>query len=522
MRDLIKQFLIEYTNKEELKNILNMYEQLKEKITSKFPFLEVSHSFYKNNQEGKLIVNVKDSNINFEDITNKVNETIRTFTNTKEFLENTNLAWKYFRWDFHPNTYNNFSQTDYVKERKKYIDEFKIHLKDFIFNFNGVENKSLEKKIKDFQRLSSSKTYEDILSFLQNKTDIPLDVTIRNTSKTFFITITPQLTFQDFMTCKFHKWDFPFDISKLYEDVSNFLGFNRNEERGWTFDIKLYWPRDVGNYVVSQNEKLRTSLKNELKETFGLRIDYFLCAQDPIISIGSAHNPNTDKAIPIDKKFFDNLIKESAKKIGINKPKIKYLEGYYWFTQSAYKTDDKRYWTKQQMFDFFINKSTDVFGDIYSYDITKFQDLDSLTEVFCKQHQRWFEVLPKEHMGGKRCPFDNESKGETMVRVYLEKNNIPFKQFHKLKGCFSEINGRCILLTFDFYLPEQNAVIEYDGEQHYRPVERFGGEPTYQRQVLLDNIKNVFCDNTGVKMIRIPYTIKKPKDIKELLDLQLK
>ena len=33
----------------------------------------------------------------------------------------------------------------------------------------------------------------------------------------------------------------------------------------------------------------------------------------------------------------------------------------------------------------------------------------------------------------------------------------------ELKGCFSEINGRCILLTFDFYLPELNVVIEYDG-----------------------------------------------------------
>ena len=115
---------------------------------------------------------------------------------------------------------------------------------------------------------------------------------------------------------------------------------------------------------------------------------------------------------------------------------------------------------------------------------------------------------------------DSESSGEKVVRIFLENNKIKYKQYHKIKGCFSQKNGKCYLLTFDFYIPSKNLVIEYDGGQHFAPVSKFGGQETFERTVMLDGIKNKFCQDNNIKMLRIPYT-KKTKEVHEILKKEL-
>ena len=57
---------------------------------------------------------------------------------------------------------------------------------------------------------------------------------------------------------------------------------------------------------------------------------------------------------------------------------------------------------------------------------------------------------------------------------------------------------------FDFYLPDQNILIEYDGEQHFHKVknDRYG----YEGIVARDNYKNQWCQENNIPLIRIPYT----------------
>ncbi len=45
-------------------------------------------------------------------------------------------------------------------------------------------------------------------------------------------------------------------------------------------------------------------------------------------------------------------------------------------------------------------------------------------------------------------------------------------------------------LTFDFYLPDYNLCIEFDGRQHFEPVEHFGGQKEFESCVKRDNLKN--------------------------------
>ena len=73
-----------------------------------------------------------------------------------------------------------------------------------------------------------------------------------------------------------------------------------------------------------------------------------------------------------------------------------------------------------------------------------------------------------------------------------------------------------VKLRFDFFLPEYNTLIEYQGEQHYRSVPLFGGDEGYKRRQENDRIKRDYCKSNNIKLIEIPYTYSDNK-IKETI-----
>lgn len=92
------------------------------------------------------------------------------------------------------------------------------------------------------------------------------------------------------------------------------------------------------------------------------------------------------------------------------------------------------------------------------------------------------------------------SKGELKIRNFLECNKINFVTQKSFKGCkFIK------LLKFDFYLPDMNICIEYDGKQHFESIEYFGGDLTLSNNIKKDSIKDKFCKNENITLIRIKY-----------------
>ena len=90
-----------------------------------------------------------------------------------------------------------------------------------------------------------------------------------------------------------------------------------------------------------------------------------------------------------------------------------------------------------------------------------------------------------------------ESSREREIRVLLEANKINFVQEQKFEDC------RDILpLPFDFYLPDYNLCIEFDGQHHYEP--RFG-ESHHEITKKHDKIKNQYCKDNNINLLRIPY-----------------
>ena len=68
-----------------------------------------------------------------------------------------------------------------------------------------------------------------------------------------------------------------------------------------------------------------------------------------------------------------------------------------------------------------------------------------------------------------------------------------------------------ILYQFDFYLPDKNILIEYDGSQHFDKTSKFYSKDLIQT----DKIKNEYCSKNNIHLIRIPYT--KFNQIEEIL-----
>lgn len=80
--------------------------------------------------------------------------------------------------------------------------------------------------------------------------------------------------------------------------------------------------------------------------------------------------------------------------------------------------------------------------------------------------------------------------------------NIKFEKEKTFKDCLNPKTER--YLRFDFYLPDYNCCIEYDGEQHFKEYANWNSSSLKERQYR-DNLKNLYCCNNNIKIIRIPY-----------------
>ena len=147
----------------------------------------------------------------------------------------------------------------------------------------------------------------------------------------------------------------------------------------------------------------------------------------------------------------------------------------------------------------FIIKSNIIHENKYDYSLVDYKNNRTKVKIICLKHGV-FEQLPSSHLNKQGCPICNESKGEDVIRKYLKTNNIRYKRQKTFDGCSYKYP-----LRFDFYLIKHNICIEYDGMQHFKPIEYWGGVDTFNYILMKDEIKNEYCKNNNIKLIRIKY-----------------
>ena len=137
-----------------------------------------------------------------------------------------------------------------------------------------------------------------------------------------------------------------------------------------------------------------------------------------------------------------------------------------------------------------------------------------------------YEVTPSHFLDGNRCPWCNKhthmSQGEKLIIKELKKMNYA-KDVHYKYGYI--LPNR---LHLDFWFPNRNIAIEYDGAQHFHKSHIFVNktygdtpESVFQAQQERDQRKNQYCAEHNIKLIRIPYTIKTPQAIFKILEKEI-
>lgn len=149
----------------------------------------------------------------------------------------------------------------------------------------------------------------------------------------------------------------------------------------------------------------------------------------------------------------------------------------------------------------------------YQYDYSYVQYVNAITKVsiVCFEHGR-FKQTPDKHLGGTGCPkcSNGVSRGEKKIMAVLDGGGIPYEREKRFAAlCGATPNSR---LRYDFYLPNHNLLIEYDGEHHFFPVRTKGriseseSVIKHERTKINDKKKTKYAKQHGYKMVRIPYT----------------
>lgn len=143
----------------------------------------------------------------------------------------------------------------------------------------------------------------------------------------------------------------------------------------------------------------------------------------------------------------------------------------------------------------FINKH----GHKYNYDKVKYTGNGCYVSIICNIHGEFIQ-RHDSHSKGYGCHKCLNSLGEKETEKFLIKNNIKFISQHKFKNCKLKKE-----LLFDFYLPDLNICIEFNGMQHYKSVLYWGGDDGLKIRKLRDKIKMEYCKNNNIPLIIIKY-----------------
>lgn len=159
----------------------------------------------------------------------------------------------------------------------------------------------------------------------------------------------------------------------------------------------------------------------------------------------------------------------------------------------------------------FIEEARAIHLDKYDYLRVVYTGNTDKVEIICKEHGTFLQT-PADHLTGSGCPKCTQSLGEATVERILTEYSIEFEKQKSFPGCVNTNS-----LRFDFYLPEYNTAIEYDGIQHFKPIDRFGGSTQLAYIQHNDQIKTQYCIDNNITLVRIKYT----EDIHEKLSTAL-
>lgn len=170
----------------------------------------------------------------------------------------------------------------------------------------------------------------------------------------------------------------------------------------------------------------------------------------------------------------------------------------------------------------FIERSIQLHKSKYDYSLVDYKSLYIKVKILCPLHGVFYQS-PDTHLQNHGCPRCNSSKGELKISNFLKVNNINHISQQIFSNCRNPKTNTP--LRFDFYVPDKNLLIEFDGIQHFMSGIKLSGghcgsEEDLKYTQYKDNIKNEYAKSNGINLLRIKYD--KLNKIDEILTDALK
>jgi len=141
----------------------------------------------------------------------------------------------------------------------------------------------------------------------------------------------------------------------------------------------------------------------------------------------------------------------------------------------------------------------EIYGENY-LTILDYKGNNIKVDIRCEKCSNIFQSVPVSLWRGRvrGCPICEKTKslGECRVERYLRQHNIQYRTQERFLECKDKL-----CLPFDFYLPQFNTCIEFQGEQHYKEKSLLWSEKLIKH----DNMKRDFCKKNNIKLIEIPW-----------------
>ena len=110
-----------------------------------------------------------------------------------------------------------------------------------------------------------------------------------------------------------------------------------------------------------------------------------------------------------------------------------------------------------------------------------------------------------------------ESRGSLAVERYLLSKGWSYRKECTYPDCTHKGT-----LRFDFFVPHLNLLIEFDGAQHFGPVAIFKGEEGFQDLIIRDSIKEQYCLQNGIQLLRVCRVEWVKEDLESLFGMNRK
>jgi hypothetical protein len=155
-------------------------------------------------------------------------------------------------------------------------------------------------------------------------------------------------------------------------------------------------------------------------------------------------------------------------------------------------------------YDFFLDKLSNEQISKYTYSDFNFKKRFSNEYhkmlIFCKKCKSDFLTNIASHLQGHGCPNCNRNGGVNEIKIISEiLNSFNFTLIKQYRPKFLKRQ------SIDIFIPLLNLGIEYQGIQHFKPVDYFGGESGYIETLERDIRKNKLCKENKVELLYFTY-----------------